>query len=173
MARALGHLHVRPRHRGHLAAVRGGGGAGAMPPCCERVQAVALRMAEVVLREGIDADGALRYEGKGRKNHRCGQGMLAAGRGRHRFPQRLPAFGRREISQGRPACLGFHRAKTGGSRPRRMVLAHHAGRAGGPDPAQSQRMERPVSRDARACLETLHRLRALSEGKKAMPAKTV
>jgi mannobiose 2-epimerase len=33
----------------------------------ERVQAVALRMAEVVLREGIDADGALRYEGKGGK----------------------------------------------------------------------------------------------------------
>ncbi|HEX7569523.1 MAG TPA: AGE family epimerase/isomerase, partial [Verrucomicrobiae bacterium] len=33
----------------------------------KRVQAVALRMAEVVLREGIDADGALRYEGKGGK----------------------------------------------------------------------------------------------------------
>ncbi len=33
----------------------------------KRVQAVALRMAEVVLREGIDTDGALRYEGKGGK----------------------------------------------------------------------------------------------------------
>jgi len=30
----------------------------------KRVQALALRMAEVVLRESIDADGALRYEGK-------------------------------------------------------------------------------------------------------------
>jgi mannobiose 2-epimerase len=31
----------------------------------KRVQAVALRMAEVTLREGMDADGALGYEGKG------------------------------------------------------------------------------------------------------------
>ena len=33
----------------------------------KRVQAVALRMAEVALREGVDADGALRYDGKGGK----------------------------------------------------------------------------------------------------------
>ena len=38
------------------------------PALLKRVQALALRMAEVSLREGIDVDGALRYEGKDRKN---------------------------------------------------------------------------------------------------------
>jgi cellobiose epimerase len=33
----------------------------------KRVQTVAVRMAEMVLREGVDTDGALRYEGKGGK----------------------------------------------------------------------------------------------------------
>src|SRR5208283_6185537 len=75
--------------------------------------------------------------------------MLAAGRGRHRLHSRLPTFGRYEIPRGRPARLGFYRAKTGGSRPWRMVLAHHAGGPGGHDSAQSQRMEGSLSWDAR------------------------
>ena len=54
----------------------------------QQAGASALPMADVVLQEGIDTDGALRYEGRGGKII-DGQGMLAAGRGRDRFAERL------------------------------------------------------------------------------------
>ena len=129
----------------------------------QRVQAVALRMTEVTLREGIDADGALCYEGKGGK-------IVDAGR--ECWPQA-------------EAVIGFlnafqlsHEAKflEAAQRVWIFIEQHLADRVHGewfwrinvdgrPDLKLPKVSEwKGPYHGSRACLETLHRLRAISTG---------
>ena len=133
-----------------------------------RVRAVALRMAEVALREGIDADGALCYEGKGGR---------VIDRGKECWPQA-------------EAVIGFLNAFQISADTRYLetvfrvwdYIENHLadrvhgewfwriGETGQPDPALPKVSEwKGPYHGTRACLEALHRLHALSSGKKGAP----
>ena len=126
-----------------------------------RVQAVAVRMAEVVLREGIDVDGALRYEAKAGK---------ITDAGKECWPQA-------------EAVIGFIHAYQLSGDTKFLAAARHAwdfieqrlvdrvhgewfwritpeGRVDTTLPKVSE-WKGPYH-GTRACLETLHRLRAIS-----------
>ncbi len=129
-----------------------------------QVEAVALRMVEVVLREGIDADGALRYEGK--------DGKIIDG-GKECWPQAeavigfLNAF---QISRDEKYLNAMLRVWD-------FIENHLVDRVhgewfwritpeGGVDPTLPKVSEwKGPYHGSRLCLETLRRLRAVSERK--------
>ena len=130
----------------------------------KRVQAVALRMAEVALREGIDVDGALRYEGKMGK-------IIDAGK--ECWPQAEAVIGFLNAFQ----LSGDEKYLNASLRAwdfieNRLVDRVHGewfwritpeGRV---DPTLPKVSEwKGPYHGSRACLETLHRLRAISAGK--------
>jgi mannobiose 2-epimerase len=130
----------------------------------KRVQAVALRMAEVALREGIDADGALRYEGKGGK-------IIDAGK--ECWPQAEAVIGFLNAFQ----LSGDEKYLNASLRAWDFIENHLVDRVHGEwfwritpegrvDPTLPKVNEwKGPYHGSRACLETLHRLRAISAGK--------
>jgi mannobiose 2-epimerase len=130
----------------------------------KRVQAVALRMAEVTLREGIDADGALRYEGKGGK-------IIDAGK--ECWPQAEAVIGFLNAFQ----LSGDEKYLNASLRAWDFIENHLMDRVHGEwfwritpegrvDPTLPKVNEwKGPYHGSRACLETLHRLRAISAGK--------
>jgi mannobiose 2-epimerase len=130
----------------------------------KRVQALALRMAEVVLREGIDADGALRYEGKGGK-------IIDAGK--ECWPQAEAVIGFLNAFQ----LSGDEKYLNASLRAWDFIENHLVDRVHGEwfwritpegrvDPTLPKVNEwKGPYHGSRACLETLHRLRAISAGK--------
>ena len=130
----------------------------------KRVQAVALRMAEVTLREGIDADGALRYEGKGGK-------IIDAGK--ECWPQAEAVIGFLNAFQ----LSGDEKYLNASLRAWDFIENHLVDRVHGEwfwritpegrvDPTLPKVSEwKDPYHGSRACLETLHRLRAISAGK--------
>jgi mannobiose 2-epimerase len=130
----------------------------------KRVQAVALRMAEVTLREGIDADGALRYEGKGGK-------IIDAGK--ECWPQAEAVIGFLNAFQ----LSGDEKYLNASLRAWDFIENHLVDRVHGEwfwritpegrvDPTLPKVSEwKGPYHGSRACLETLHRLRAISAGK--------
>jgi mannobiose 2-epimerase len=130
----------------------------------KRVQALGRRMAEGVLREGLDADGALRYEGKGGK-------IIDAGK--ECWPQAEAVVGFLNAFQlaGDPKFLEAAR------RVWDFIEQHLVDRVHGEwfwritpegrvDPTLPKVSEwKGPYHGSRACLETLHRLRAISAGK--------
>jgi mannobiose 2-epimerase len=129
----------------------------------KRVQAVALRMAEVALREGIDADGALRYEGKGGK-------IIDAGR--ECWPQAEAVIGFLNAFQ----LSGDEKYLNASLHAWDFIENHLVDRVHGEwfwritpegrvDPTLPKVSEwKGPYHGSRACLETLHRLRAISAG---------
>jgi cellobiose epimerase len=134
-------------------------------PLLQRVQGIALRMAEVALKEGIENDGGLCYEGKGGKT---------IDHGKECWPQA-------------EAVIGFLNAFQISGDPKYFLAArrtwdfieHHLvdrvhgewfwritpeGQVDATLPKVSE-WKGPYH-GSRACLETLHRLRAISAGKK-------
>ena len=130
----------------------------------KRVQALALRMAEVALREGIDADGALRYEGKGGK-------IIDAGK--ECWPQAEAVIGFLNAFQ----LSGDEKYLNASLRAWDFIENHLVDRVHGEwfwritpegrvDPTLPKVNEwKGPYHGSRACLETLHRLRAISAGK--------
>ena len=130
----------------------------------KRVPAVALRMAEVTLREGIDADGALRYEGKGGK-------IIDAGK--ECWPQAEAVIGFLNAFQ----LSGDEKYLNASLRAWDFIENHLVDRVHGEwfwritpegrvDPTLPKVSEwKGPYHGSRACLETLHRLRAISAGK--------
>jgi len=129
-----------------------------------RVQAVAWRMAEVVLREGIDSDGALRYEGKGGK-------IIDAGK--ECWPQAEAVIGFLNAFQISGDATFFRAARHAWEFiEQKLVDRVHGewfwritpeGRVDATLPKVSE-WKGPYH-GSRACLETLHRLQVLSAGK--------
>ena len=130
----------------------------------KRVQAVALRMAEVALREGIEVDGALRYEGKMGK-------IIDAGK--ECWPQAEAVIGFLNAFQiSRDAKFLEAARRVWDFIEQHLVDRVHGewfwritpeGRA---DPTLPKVSEwKGPYHGSRACLETLHRLRAISAGK--------
>jgi mannobiose 2-epimerase len=130
----------------------------------KRVQAVALRMAEVALREGIDVDGALRYEGKMGK-------IIDAGK--ECWPQAEAVIGFLNAFQ----LSGDEKYLNASLRAWDFIENHLVDRVHGEwfwritpegrvDPTLPKVNEwKGPYHGSRACLETLHRLRAISAGK--------
>ena len=130
----------------------------------QRVQAVALRMAEVSLREGVDADGALSYEGKNGK---------VIDPGRECWPQAEAVVGFLNAFQLSGDVKYFEAA----SRVWDFIENRLADRVHGewfwrinvdgcPDLKLPKVSEwKGPYHGSRACLEALHRLRAISAGK--------
>ena len=130
----------------------------------KRVQAVALRMAEVALREGIDADGALRYEGKGGK-------IIDAGK--ECWPQAEAVIGFLNAFQ----LSGDEKYLNASLRAWDFIENHLVDRVHGEwfwritpegrvDPTLPKVSEwKGPYHGSRMCLETLRRLRAISAGK--------
>ena len=130
----------------------------------KRVQAVALRMAEGVLREGIDADGALRYEGKNGK-------IIDAGK--ECWPQAEAVIGFLNAFQ----LSGDEKYLQASLRAWDFIENHLVDRVHGEwfwritpegrvDPALPKVSEwKGPYHGSRVCLETLHRLRAISAGR--------
>jgi mannobiose 2-epimerase len=130
----------------------------------KRVQAVAVRMAEGVLREGIDADGALRYEGKNGK-------IIDAGK--ECWPQAEAVIGFLNAFQ----LSGDEKYLNASLRAWDFIENHLVDRVHGEwfwritpegrvDPTLPKVSEwKGPYHGSRACLETLHRLRAISAGK--------
>jgi mannobiose 2-epimerase len=130
----------------------------------KRVQAVALRMAEGVLREGIDVDGALRYEGKNGK-------IIDAGK--ECWPQAEAVIGFLNAFQ----LSGDEKYLHASLRAWDFIENHLVDRVHGEwfwritpegrvDPTLPKVSEwKGPYHGSRACLETLHRLRAISAGK--------
>jgi mannobiose 2-epimerase len=130
----------------------------------KRVQAVALRMAEVALREGIDVDGALRYEGKMGK-------IIDAGK--ECWPQAEAVIGFLNAFQ----LSGDEKYLNASLRAWDFIENHLVDRVHGEwfwritpegrvDPTLPKVSEwKGPYHGSRACLETLHRLRAISAGK--------
>jgi mannobiose 2-epimerase len=128
------------------------------------VQAVAVRMAEVVLREGIDADGALRYEGKGGK-------IIDAGK--ECWPQAEAVIGFLNAFQ----LSGDEKYLKASLRAWDFIENHLVDRVHGEwfwritpqgrvDPALPKVSEwKGPYHGSRMCLETIHRLRAISAGR--------
>jgi mannobiose 2-epimerase len=137
----------------------------------QRVQAVALRMAEVSLREGVDADGALSYEGKNGK---------VIDPGRECWPQAEAVVGFLNAFQLSGDVKYFEAA----SRVWDFIENRLADRVHGewfwrinvdgcPDLKLPKVSEwKGPYHGSRACLETLHRLRAISAGKEQKNAMT-
>jgi cellobiose epimerase len=134
-------------------------------PLLKRVQAVALRMAEVTLREGIDAgDGALRYEGKGGK-------IIDAGK--ECWPQAEAVIGFLNAFQlSRDAKFLEAARRVWNFIENRLVDRVHGEwfwritPEGRMDPTLPKISEwKGPYHGSRACLETLHRLHAISTGK--------
>jgi mannobiose 2-epimerase len=128
----------------------------------QRVQAVALRMAEVVLREGIDSDGALRYEGKGGTIIDAGKECWPQAEAVIGFLNAFQISGDAKFSRAARHAWEFIEQK--------LVDRVHGewfwritpeGRVDVALPKVSE-WKGPYH-GSRACLETLHRLRALSE----------
>jgi mannobiose 2-epimerase len=129
----------------------------------KRVQAVALRMAEVALREGIDVDGALRYEGKMGK-------IIDAGK--ECWPQAEAVIGFLNAFQ----LSGDEKYLNASLRAWDFIENHLVDRVHGEwfwritpegrvDPTLPKVSEwKDPYHGSRACLETLHRLRAISAG---------
>ena len=146
--RSLGHLHLRPRHRGHLAALRSGGGAGGCRPArgaCRRWP----------LRDG----GSRRCAKASTRTARCAtraraERSLMRARNAGRRPRPLSVSSTPSSFQTKrnfsmpPGMPGISSKNNSWTASMAMVLAHHAGRPAGPDPAQGQRMEGSLSRDA-------------------------
>jgi mannobiose 2-epimerase len=130
----------------------------------KRVQAVALRMAEVALREGIDVDGALRYEGKNGK-------IIDAGK--ECWPQAEAVIGFLNAFQ----LSGDEKYLNASLRAWDFIENHLVDRVHGEwfwritpegrvDPTLPKVSEwKGPYHGSRACLETLHRLSAISAGK--------
>jgi len=130
----------------------------------KRVQAVALRMAEGVLREGIDADGALRYEGKNGK-------IIDAGK--ECWPQAEAVIGFLNAFQ----LSGDEKYLQASLRAWDFIENHLVDRVHGEwfwritpegrvDPTLPKVSEwKGPYHGSRVCLETLHRLRAISAGR--------
>jgi mannobiose 2-epimerase len=131
----------------------------------KRVQAVALRMAEVALGEGIDAgDGALRYEGKGGK-------IIDAGK--ECWPQAEAVIGFLNAFQlSRDAKFLAAARRVWDFIESRLVDRIHGEwfwritPEGHMDPTRPKVSEwKGPYHGSRACLETLRRLRSISAGK--------
>jgi mannobiose 2-epimerase len=129
----------------------------------KRVQAVALRMAEVALREGMDADGALSYEGKNGK---------VIDPGRECWPQAEAVVGFLNAFQLSGDAKYFAAARrVWDFIENRLVDRVHGewfwriNADGRPDLKLPKVSEwKGPYHGSRACLETLHRLRAISTG---------
>jgi mannobiose 2-epimerase len=130
----------------------------------KRVQAVALRMAQVALREGVGADGALGYEGKSGK---------VIDPGREGWPQAEAVIGFLNAFQLSHDAKFLEAARhTWGFIERHLVDRVHGewfwritpeGRV---DPTLPKVSEwKGPYHGSRMCLETLRRLRAISAGK--------
>ncbi|MGD0206532.1 MAG: AGE family epimerase/isomerase [Verrucomicrobiota bacterium] len=130
----------------------------------KRVQALGRRMAEGVLREGLDADGALRYEGKGGK-------IIDAGK--ECWPQAEAVVGFLNAFQlaGGPKFLEAARRVWDFIEQQLVDRVHgewfwRITPEGRVDPTLPKVSEwKGPYHGSRACLETLHRLRAISAGK--------
>ncbi len=130
----------------------------------KRVQAVALRMAEVVLREGIDVDGALRYEGKGGK-------IIDAGK--ECWPQAEAVIGFLNAYQLSGDAKHFQASLRAYDFIEQKLVDRVHGEwfwritpEGAVDPALPKVSEwKGPYHGSRMCLETLRRLRAISAGK--------
>ena len=134
----------------------------------KRVQAVALRMAEVVLKEGIDADGALCYEGKGGK---------IIDPGKECWPQAEAVIGFLNAFQ----LSGDENIFAAARRVWDYIENHLVDRVHGewfwrinvdgrPDPKLPKVSEwKGPYHGSRMCLETLHRLRAISNATRQQP----
>jgi mannobiose 2-epimerase len=130
----------------------------------KRVQTLALRMAEVVLREGVDADGALCYEGKDGK-------ILDAGK--ECWPQAEAVIGFLNAFQ----LSGDEKFLQASRRAWDFIERHLVDRVHGEwfwritpegrvDPTLPKVSEwKGPYHGSRACLETLHRLSVISAGK--------
>ncbi len=127
----------------------------------KRVQTVALRMAEVTLREGMDADGALAYEGKGGK---------VIDPGRECWPQAEAVVGFLSAFQLSGDAKFFAAARrVWDFIENRLVDRVHGewfwriNADGRPDLKLTKVSEwKGPYHGSRACQETLHRLRAIS-----------
>jgi mannobiose 2-epimerase len=135
----------------------------------KRVQAVAVRMAEMVLREGIDADGALRYEGKGGKIIDAGKECWPQAEAVIGFLNACQLSGDEKYIQASLRAYDFIEQK--------LVDRVHGEwfwritPEGAVDPTLPKVSEwKGPYHGTRMCLETLHRLRAISEKKE--PVKT-
>jgi mannobiose 2-epimerase len=130
----------------------------------KRVQVLGRRMAEGVLREGLDADGALRYEGKGGK-------IIDAGK--ECWPQAEAVVGFLNAFQlaGDPKFLEAARRVWDFIEQQLVDRVHgewfwRITPEGRVDPTLPKVSEwKGPYHGSRACLETLHRLRAISAGK--------
>ena len=130
----------------------------------KRVQTVALRMAEVALREGVDADGALSYEGKSGK---------VIDPGRESWPQAEALVGFLNAFQISGDAKFFEAASRVWNFIENRVVDRVHGEwfwrinaDGKPDLKLPKVSEwKGPYHGSRACLETLHRLRAISAGK--------
>jgi mannobiose 2-epimerase len=127
----------------------------------KRVQAVAVRMAEVALREGVDADGALRYEGKGGK---------VIDPGRECWPQAEAVVGFLNAFQLSGDAKYFAAARRVWDFIENRLVDRVHGEwfwrinvDGQPDLKLPKISEwKGPYHGSRACLETIHRLRAIS-----------
>jgi mannobiose 2-epimerase len=127
----------------------------------KRVQAVAVRMAEVALREGVDADGALRYEGKGGK---------VIDPGRECWPQAEAVVGFLNAFQLSGDAKFFAAARRVWDFIENRLVDRVHGEwfwrinvDGQPDLKLPKISEwKGPYHGSRACLETIHRLRAIS-----------
>jgi mannobiose 2-epimerase len=127
----------------------------------KRVQAVALRMAEVALREGVDVDGALGYEGKGGK---------VIDPGRECWPQAEALVGFLNAFQLSGDAKYFAAARRVWDFIENRLVDRVHGEwfwrinvDGRPDLKLPKVSEwKGPYHGSRACLETLHRLRAIS-----------
>jgi cellobiose epimerase len=134
----------------------------------KRVQDLALRMADVVLREGIDAaDGALRYEGKGEK--------IIDG-GKECWPQAEAAIGFLNAYQLSSDEKYFRASRRAWDFIEQKLVDRVNGEwfwritpEGNVDPALPKVSEwKGPYHGSRMCLETLHRLRALAKQKESV-----
>ena len=130
------------------------------PALVQRTRVVALRMAEVTLREGIDADGGLRYEGRG--------GAIIDP-GKECWPQAEAVIGFLNAFQ----LSGDSKYLEASRRSWDFIEDHLVDRVHGewfwrinengkPDPTLPKVSEwKGPYHGTRACLETLHRLKAI------------
>ena len=118
------------------------------PPLLRRVEPVALRLAETVLREGVGPGGGLFYEGRAGNIIDAGREWWPRPKPRSAFstPGKFPAM---PSTAPPPAPPGITLGTFGGPRSWRMALAHPPGRPARSNPAQGQRMEVPLPRRAR------------------------
>jgi mannobiose 2-epimerase len=134
----------------------------------KRVQAVALRMAEVTLREGMDADGALGYEGKGGN---------VIDPGRECWPQAEAVVGFLNAFQLSGDAKYFAAARRVWDFIENRLVDRVHGEwfwrinvDGRPDLKLPKVSEwKGPYHGSRACLETLHRLRAISNATRQRP----